>query len=143
MLDADGKDLGTALLTETAHGVLITADLTGLAPGVHGFHIHTTGKCEAPFTSAGGHFNPGNVMHGFGAKGTHAGDMPNIHIAADGTGEVEILDSLVTLSPGANSLIDKDGSALVIHASADDYMTDPSGNSGARIACGVILLDKR
>jgi Cu-Zn family superoxide dismutase len=139
MMDATGKSLGTITLTETAKGVLIKANLTGLPVGAHAFHIHAVGKCEAPFTSAGGHFNPTNAHHGFGPEGMHAGDMTNIDVPASGAAEFEVLNAMVTLEPGKpNSLKDADGSAIVLHAGADDYMSDPAGNAGARIACGVI-----
>jgi Cu-Zn family superoxide dismutase len=139
-VDASGKNVGTATLTQTSGGVQIAATFTGLPAGTHGIHIHAAGKCEAPgFTTAGGHFNPDGKQHGMkNPMGSHAGDLPNFDVAADGTASVSILAAHVTLGEGPNSLFHDGGTALVIHASADDYMTDPSGNSGARIACGVI-----
>ena len=137
--DASGKEVGAATLTVTPSGVLISLDLTAVPPGEHGFHVHTTGKCEPPdFKSAGPHFNPDQTKHGFMTpEGPHAGDLPNLHVPADGKLQVEVLEPNVTLS-GEAPLLDADGSALVIHAGADDYKTDPAGNSGDRIACGVI-----
>ena len=137
--DASGKEVGAATLTVTPSGVLISLDLTAVPPGGHGFHVHTTGKCEPPdFKSAGPHFNPDQTKHGFMTpEGPHAGDLPNLHVPADGKLQVEVLEPNVTLS-GEAPLLDADGSALVIHAGADDYKTDPAGNSGNRIACGVI-----
>jgi Cu-Zn family superoxide dismutase len=139
-VDASGKSVGTATLTQTTGGVQITATLTGLPAGTHAIHVHAVGKCEAPgFTTAGGHFNPDMKQHGMkNPMGAHAGDLPNFDVAADGTASVSILAAHVTLVEGPNSLFHDGGTALVIHAGADDYMTDPSGNSGARIACGVI-----
>jgi Cu-Zn family superoxide dismutase len=140
IVDSSGKSIGTATLTESTGGVRITAALTGLPPGTHGIHIHSVGKCEAPgFTSAGGHFNPDNKQHGMkNPMGAHAGDLPNFDVAADGTASLSLLAAHVTLGGGPTSLFHDGGTALVIHANGDDYMTDPSGNSGARIACGVI-----
>ncbi|HEX2379346.1 MAG TPA: superoxide dismutase family protein [Methyloceanibacter sp.] len=137
--DASGKEVGKATLTVTPSGVLIGLDLTASPPGEHGFHVHATGKCEPPdFKSAGPHFNPDQTKHGFMTpEGPHAGDLPNLHVPADGKLQVEVLEPTVTLS-GEAPLLDADGSALVIHAGADDYKTDPAGNSGDRIACGVI-----
>jgi Cu-Zn family superoxide dismutase len=137
--DASGKEVGAATFTVTPSGVLISLDLTAVPPGEHGFHVHTTGKCEPPdFKSAGPHFNPDQTKHGFMTpEGPHAGDLPNLHVPADGKLQVEVLEPNVTLS-GEAPLLDADGSALVIHAGADDYKTDPAGNSGDRIACGVI-----
>jgi Cu-Zn family superoxide dismutase len=137
--DGAGKDVGKATLTVNPSGVLVSLDLTGVPTGEHAFHIHAVGKCEAPdFKSAGPHFNPDQTKHGYlSAEGPHAGDMPNLHIPTDGKLKVEILESNVTLS-GEAPLLDSDGAALVIHAGADDYKTDPAGNSGDRIACGVI-----
>ncbi|HEX9325127.1 MAG TPA: superoxide dismutase family protein [Reyranella sp.] len=137
--DASGKEVGKATLTVTPSGVLVRLDLTAVPPGDHAFHIHAVGKCEPPdFKSAGPHFNPDETKHGLmNPEGPHAGDMPNLHVPAEGKLQVEILDPAVTLSAEA-ALLDADGAALVIHAAADDYKTDPAGNAGDRIACGVI-----
>jgi len=137
---ADGKDAGSATLTQTPSGVLIALAVKNLPAGEHAFHVHAVGKCESPFTSAGGHFNPESRKHGLiAAEGHHAGDMPNLHIPASGDLNVEVLNTSVTLDKGKpNSLFDADGSALVVHAGKDDYKTDPTGEAGGRIACGVI-----
>jgi Cu-Zn family superoxide dismutase len=138
--NAEGKDVGTARLTQTPAGVLINLSVKGLAAGEHAFHIHAVGKCEPPFTTAGGHFNPANKKHGMmTADGHHAGDMPNLHIPASGELAVEIVNADITLDKGKpNSVFDADGSAVVIHAGKDDYKTDPTGDAGGRIACGPI-----
>jgi superoxide dismutase, Cu-Zn family len=138
--DAQGKTFGEATLRESKAGVLIKLDLQGVPPGTHAFHIHTVGKCDPPdFMTAGGHFNPTTAKHGLmAAGGPHAGDMPNLFVPADGKLSLEVLDTNVTLASGAKSLFDTDGSALVLHATADDYTSDPAGNAGGRIACGVV-----
>lgn len=138
--DRDGKPVGEAMLRETANGVIVTAKLRNLPPGEHGFHVHEHGVCEPPFESAGAHFNPGKRSHGFeDPKGPHAGDLPNVVVPASGELDVEFLARDLTLREGArNSVIDADGAALVVHAKADDYSSDPSGDSGDRIACGII-----
>lgn len=138
--DGGGKDVGAAELTQTPAGVLIKMSIKGLPAGDHAFHVHAVGKCEPPFTTAGGHFNPGNKKHGIEASdGAHAGDMPNLHIPASGDLTLEVLNSAIMLAKGqANSVYDADGSAIVIHAKADDYKSDPAGNAGDRIACGII-----
>ncbi|MBV9394708.1 MAG: superoxide dismutase family protein [Methylobacteriaceae bacterium] len=137
--NADGKDVGTAQLTQAATGgVLISLAVNGLPPGDHAFHVHAVGKCEPPFTSAGGHFNPGNKKHGMMApEGQHAGDMPNLHIPASGTLAVDVVNSAITLEKGKGPN-DANGLALIIHAGKDDYKTDPTGDAGGRIACGII-----
>ena len=138
--DAGGKAIGSVNLTQTPHGVLINLSVKGLAAGEHAFHVHAVGKCEPPFTSAGGHFNPTNKKHGMlAAEGYHAGDMPNLHIPQSGDLTVEVVNASITLEKGKpNSVFDADGSAIVIHAGSDDYKSDPAGNAGGRIACGVI-----
>ena len=138
--DAQGKTLGEATLRESGAGVLVKLDLQGVPPGPHAFHIHTVGKCDPPdFMTAGGHFNPTTMKHGLMASGgPHAGDMPNLFVPADGKLSVEVLDTNVTLAAGPKSVFDADGSALMLHATADDYTSDPAGNAGARIACGVV-----
>ncbi len=138
--DAKNQPVGAAILRETPNGVVIGVDLHGLPPGTHGFHIHTTGKCEAPFESAGSHLNPTGKKHGWvSPNGAHAGDLPNLVVPPSGAVKAEFFAAGVTLQPGKpGSLLDQDGSALVVHAGPDDYATDPAGNSGARIACGVI-----
>lgn len=138
--DAQGKTLGEATLRESPAGVLVKLDLQGVPPGTHAFHVHTVGKCDAPdFMTAGGHFNPTTMKHGLlAAGGPHAGDMPNLYVPADGKLSVEVLDQNVTLAAGPKSLFDADGSALMLHATADDYTSDPAGNAGARLACGVV-----
>lgn len=137
--DASGKAVGDVDLVQTKDGVLIKLQLKGIPAGEHAFHIHAVGKCEAPFNSAGPHFNPTNRKHGMMSGEGHAGDMPNLHVPQSGELSVEVLNTAVTLDRGKpNSLFDADGSSLIIHAKADDYKTDPAGNSGDRIVCGVI-----
>ena len=138
--DAAGKDLGKVDLLQTPNGVLLTLSLKGFPAGERAFHIHAVGKCEPPFTSAGGHFNPASKKHGIAvAEGAHAGDMPNLHIPASGELVVEILNPMITLAKGpANSVFDADGSSIIIHVGKDDYKSDPTGNAGDRLACGVI-----
>ena len=138
--NAAGADVGHADLVQANDGVLIKLSLKGLPPGGHAFHVHAVGKCEPPFDSAGGHFNPQHKKHGMLASdGPHAGDMPNLDIPASGELKLEVLNGQVTLQKGApNSLFKPDGTALVIHATVDDYKSDPAGNAGGRIACAVI-----
>jgi len=139
--NAAGKDVGTVDLVHTPNGVLLKMSLKGIPAGEHAFHIHAVGKCEPPFTTAGGHFNPGSKKHGMeAADGPHAGDMPNLHVPASGELVIEIANPAISLAKGQpNSVFDADGSAIVIHAKADDYKSDPAGNAGDRIACGVIV----
>jgi Cu-Zn family superoxide dismutase len=138
--NAEGADVGRVELTQVTDGVLLRVALRGLPPGDHAFHIHAVGKCEPPFNSAGGHFNPGNRKHGMmAADGHHAGDMPNLVVPASGEVKLEVVNTAITLEKGKpNSVLKPDGTAFVIHAVPDDYKTDPTGNAGGRIACGII-----
>jgi Cu-Zn family superoxide dismutase len=139
LIGTNGQTIGQVRAWQTAGGVTFRIDATGLPHGVHGIHVHSTGRCDAPsFESAGVHWNPATRKHGFNnMAGPHAGDLRNVEVAANGT-----LGATVTL-PNASlaksgALLDEDGAALVLHAAADDYLTDPSGNSGERIACAVL-----
>ena len=137
--DAQGKSVGDATLSDQGSGIAIDLNLHDLTPGEHAVHIHQVPKCEAPdFKSAGGHFNPEGKKHGFdNPDGHHAGDMKNFSVEADGTAKVHLEDADVTLKDGPHSLL-TNGAAIVIHAKADDYKTDPAGSSGDRVACGVV-----
>jgi Cu-Zn family superoxide dismutase len=140
LLNAQGQKVGEAQLEEAPQGVKITLQVENLPPGTHAFHIHEKGLCEPPnFLTAGGHFNPYHKQHGLkNPAGPHAGDLPNLVVGEDGKETLEAIASGITLKQGANSLFPPGGTSLVIHAGADDYMTDPAGNAGPRIACGVI-----
>lgn len=141
IMNTEGQTIGQATLTQKNDKVVIHLEAEKLTPGKHGIHIHQFGKCEPPdFKSAGDHFNPQGKQHGFNnPNGFHEGDLPNIEVSADGKVTIDITTAVVTLEPGKpNSLIKEGGASLIIHEKADDYKTDPSGNSGARIACGVI-----
>jgi len=138
MKDAAGHDLGTLTLSDVSGGIMLMGSLRGLPPGDHGIHLHMTGACEPTFAAAGGHWNPTNKQHGASnPAGAHLGDLQNITVAADSTASVHLTSPGGTLK-GQDMLLDADGAAIVIHAKADDYKTDPSGNSGDRIACGAV-----
>jgi Cu-Zn family superoxide dismutase len=138
--DLQGAPIGTATLSPAkGGGVSIALDLKNLAPGEHAFHVHQVARCEPPFATAGPHFNPAAKKHGLeNPDGSHAGDMKNITVAPDGTAKVVIVNTQVTLGDGPNSVFANGGTSLVVHAKPDDMKTDPAGNAGDRIACGVI-----
>lgn len=141
IINGKGQEIGQALLSQAKDGVRIQLEAGQLPQGEHGFHVHQIGVCEPPdFKTAGNHFNPNMKHHGFeNPEGPHAGDLPNLTVGADGKVKADVTAKLLTLEKGKpNSLLKSEGTALVIHEKADDYKTDPSGNSGARIACGVI-----
>jgi Cu-Zn family superoxide dismutase len=139
-VNAKGEKIGTATLTQVAGGVRVEIAIANLRPGRHALHIHTTGRCDVPdFMSAGKHFNPGGKQHGRdNPLGAHAGDLPNFDADSQGRGRATVTAMGVTLGEGANSLFHPGGTALMVHAAADDYKTDPTGNAGSRLACGVI-----
>lgn len=142
IVNAQGSKIGTAKITATDNGLKIAVNASHLAPGEHGIHIHTVGKCDSPaFTTAGGHFNPTSAHHGIqNTQGPHPhlGDLANLTIGQDGTGKAVFDVPGATLGDGPNSLFHEGGTSLVIHAKADDMISDPSGNSGDRVACGVV-----
>ena len=135
-----GEEVGQATFSPARGGVRVRVAVHGLSPGKHGIHIHAAGKCEPPdFKSAGGHLNPAGKQHGLeNPAGHHAGDLPNLAVGKDGKAKASLLARGATLGEGDGSLLGPEGTALVVHADPDDGKTDPAGNSGARIACGVI-----
>ena len=136
MTDAAGRQVGRATVREVAGGLRVTLDVRAMVPGTHGAHLHTAGRCDRPgFESAGPHWNPAATKHGtMNPQGPHAGDLPNLIVGPDGRGTLGVVLAGATMA----ELLDADGAAMLVHAAADDLMTDPSGNSGARIACGVV-----
>jgi len=150
--NTQGQPVGQVVFTQYPGGVVLTGELENLPPGWHGIHVHETGACTPDFKAAGGHYNPTGVGHGFNeGDGPHAGDLPNIHVHEDGTNRFEMMTQGFSLAGGRiaaaeataasgtpPTLFDQDGSAVIIHAQPDDYVTDPAGSSGDRIACGVI-----
>lgn len=140
LIGPDGKAHGTATIIQGGNGLQVHVRAQDLPPGTHGIHLHAVGRCDPPaFQSAGGHWNPAGKMHGRdNPRGAHEGDLPNITVGRNGSGTLNFDLPGASLTGGDHSLLDADGAALVIHAAADDYKTDPSGNSGARIACGII-----
>ena len=138
MKGVDGSSMGTVTLTQGPHGVLVTADVTGLSEGAHGFHVHGVGGCSPDFSAAGGHYMPGGEGHGFMHEGgVHSGDMPNIYAGVDGRARADVFTDGVSFASDAdNTLFDDDGSAIIIHAGPDSYGESPG--AGDRVACGVI-----
>jgi len=138
--DVSGRTVAAAALSDTGDALRVRVEASGLAAGVYGAHLHAIGRCDPPaFESAGPHWNPGGREHGRdNPRGQHAGDLPNLLVGTDGRGSLEFSIPAAGLGRGARRLMDADGAAIVLHARPDDYRTDPSGNSGARIACGVV-----
>ena len=136
IVDANGQSIGAVVPSQTSGGVTLSLSASGLPHGLHGVHVHQTGRCDAPkFEAAGGHWNPTNREHGLNnPQGHHAGDLPNVTVSSSGV----LRETVVLAHTSLPALADADGSALIIHAGADDYVTDPSGSSGSRIACAVL-----
>jgi len=145
LVDVSGRGVGEAVFVQQRKGVRLVLDVTGLAPGTKAVHIHEVGRCDPPsFESAGAHFNPAKAEHGTAnPRGPHAGDLPNVTVETGGRGHLEATATRVSLEKGPTSLLDADGSAIVVHERPDDMRTDPAGDSGARIACGVVTPSGR
>lgn len=140
MRNKNGAEIGQAHLRSVASGVEITGRLTGIGFGTHAIHVHTIGSCTPDFGAAGPHWNPEGKQHGIrNPLGPHGGDLPNLSVPENGVVNFTVVVQNATLRGGSRALLDDDGASLVVHALADDYLTDPAGNSGERIACGVIL----
>lgn len=139
LVTADQRQIGEVIVAQGDGGLLINIRAEGLTPGAHGVHIHAIGLCDAPdFKTAGGHWNPAAKQHGLNnPNGAHMGDFLNLDIGADGSGSLEAMVAGASLRDGVNALLDADGAAFVVHAGKDDLKTDPSGDSGGRIACGI------
>jgi Cu-Zn family superoxide dismutase len=142
--DVHRKSIGSATFTQVKEGVRVAVTITGISPGAHALHVHAVGACEGPdFDSAGDHFNPDSKEHGLdNPHGAHLGDMPNITVNAGGIGTARFVLRGVTLDQGPGSLLREGGTALVLHAQPDDMKSDPAGNAGARIACGVVARQR-
>ena len=140
LITGTGQVMGDARVSQEPEGTRVIVDMKGLPAGTYAVHLHSTGKCEGPeFTSAGGHFNPAMKQHGMmNPAGSHAGDLPNIVVADDRRGRLDAVKAGLRMADGDTPLIDIDGAAVVVHAAPDDYKTDPAGNAGTRIACGVL-----
>jgi Cu-Zn family superoxide dismutase len=136
--DAQGKPLGTVTFTKFAHGVLVHGQLDGLTPGWHGVHIHENGACTPDFRAAGGHFAAAGAKHGLEATQIHYGELPNIWATETGKAGFEAITHMVTLGDGPDGLFKTGGTSIVVHAQPDDYLSQPAGNSGDRVGCGVI-----
>ncbi len=137
---AGGQSAGTVMLRQTPNGVHVLIDVQNLPAGIHGFHVHETGQCQPDFKAAGGHYAPAGKKYGFYTEGgPHAGDLPNIHVSQSGAVRVEYFAPGLSLEKNAkNTVLDEDGSAIIIHAQPDDYTSQPAGDAGDRITCGVI-----
>ncbi|MDP1542760.1 MAG: superoxide dismutase family protein [Polycyclovorans sp.] len=140
LININGETIGTATLRQLETGTVVELSASGLPPGTMGVHFHETGRCDTrnQFKSAGGHYAPEDNTHGFASSdGPHAGDMPNLQVGEDGKLDLDILNTRVSLDRSGSRLLDDDGAALIIHANADDGRSQPSGQSGKRIACAA------